>query len=93
MPTSLLVPDDFVVPAGLRTETFVLEPLGVRHNALDHAAWTSSIEHIRLTPGFDVNVRSWVRADRAELDKPLYEVVSGWLADSWPFANPDYAAR
>lgn len=150
MPTSTLVPGDFAVPAGLQTETFVLEPLGVRHNALDYAAWTSSIEHIRLTPGFldsswpklmsaeenradlarherdfaervgftytvldpgpgdvvgcvylypskrpgfDVDVRSWVRADRAELDKPLYEVVSGWLADSWPFANPDYAAR
>jgi hypothetical protein len=46
------VPDDFTVPAGLRTDTFALEPLGVRHNDLDYAAWTSSIEHIRHTPGF-----------------------------------------
>jgi hypothetical protein len=42
---------------------------------------------------YDVDVRSWVRADRAELDKPLYDAVSQWLADSWPFARPDYAAR
>ncbi len=43
--------------------------------------------------GYDVDVRSWVRADRAELDKPLYDLVCHWLADSWPFARPDYAAR
>ena len=43
--------------------------------------------------GYDVDVRSWVRADRAELDKPLYDVISQWLADSWPFAKPDYASR
>jgi hypothetical protein len=42
---------------------------------------------------YDVDVRSWVRADRAELDKPLYEAISQWLADSWPFARPDYAPR
>ena len=42
---------------------------------------------------YDVDVRSWVSAARAELDKPLHEVVSGWLAESWPFRNPDYAAR
>lgn len=129
---------------------FALEPLTVRHNEPDYAAWTSSIEHIRQTPGFagrswprpmspeenagdlarherdfadragftytvldhasgdvigcvyfyppkrsgyDVDVRSWVRASRAELDKPLYELVSGWLARDWPFTNPDYAPR
>jgi hypothetical protein len=134
----------------LRTELFVLEPLGPEHNEADYAAWTPSIEHIRQTPGFphgtwpapmsleqnggdlarhardfadrsgftytvlepasgdvigcvyfyppgregyDVDVRSWVRADRAELDKPLYNLISQWLADSWPFARPDYAAR
>jgi hypothetical protein len=43
--------------------------------------------------GYDVDVRSWVRADRAELDKPLYEQVCGWLARDWPFPNPDYAPR
>jgi hypothetical protein len=34
-----------------------------------------------------------LRADRAELDLPLYDLVSGWLADAWPFRNPDYAKR
>ena len=47
-----LVPDDFVVPPPLTTEHFRLEPLGPRHNDVDHAAWTTSIEHIRATPGF-----------------------------------------
>jgi hypothetical protein len=30
----------------------VLVPLGPEHNERDHAAWTSSIDHIRATPGF-----------------------------------------
>jgi len=150
MQSSPLVPDDFAVPAGLRTEVFGLEPLSVRHNEQDYTAWTSSIEHISQTPGFpggswpklmsaeenaadlarherdfanrvgftytvldadtgvvigcvyiypskigdhDVDVRSWVSADRADLDKPLYEVVSSWLARDWPFTSPDYAPR
>ena len=151
MNTSALVPDDFAVPDGLRTELFVIEPLDVRHNVADHAAWTSSIDHIRATPGFagrrwpsrpmsleenaadlvkhardfagrtgfaytvldpasgevigcvyfypprrsgyDVDVRSWVRADHAGLDKPLHDLVRQWLADAWPFQRPDYAER
>ena len=148
--TSPLVPEGFAVPAGLRSELFVLEPLGVQHNVADHAAWTSSIEHIRATPGFagrtwpapmslqenaadlvkhaqdfadrtgftytvldpasgdvigcvyiypprrsgyDVDVRSWVRADHAGLDKPLHDLVCQWLACAWPFQKPDYAER
>ncbi len=39
-------------PEGLRTEHFLLEPLGPQHNDADHAAWMSSIDHIRATPGF-----------------------------------------
>lgn len=147
----MLVPEDFAVPAGIRGDLFILEPLDVRHNESDLAAWTSSIEHIKATPGFadrswperpmslaenaadldqhardfadktgftytvlepgsgevigcvyfypprrpgyDVDVRSWVRADRAELDKPLHDAVRRWLAEDWPFRNPDYAAR
>ncbi len=150
-PSVPLVPADFAVPAGLRTGLFVLEPLQVRHNAADLAAWTSSIDHIKATPGFaghgwpdrpmspaenaadlarhaqdfanrtgftytvldpgrgevigcvyfypprrdgyDLDVRSWVRADRAELDKSLYDAVRHWLAKVWPFRQPDYAAR
>ena len=46
------VPDDFVVPTGLAAAGFRLEPLGPQHNESDHRAWTSSIDHIRATPGF-----------------------------------------
>src|SRR6185295_8671575 len=43
------VPDEFPVPRTLTNARFRLEPLGPQHNAADHAAWTSSIEHIRAT--------------------------------------------
>jgi hypothetical protein len=46
------VPADFTIPDGLTAEQFRLEPLGVRHNAADYAAWTASIQHIQATPGF-----------------------------------------
>ena len=46
------VPDDFAVPRELVTGEFRLEPLGPQHNAGDYEAWTSSMEHIRATPGF-----------------------------------------
>ena len=46
------VPDDFQPPLGLAAEQFLLEPLGPEHNEDDHEAWSSSIEHIRATPGF-----------------------------------------
>jgi hypothetical protein len=146
-----LVPPDFVVPTGAVSTLFVLEPLRPEHNTADLAAWTSSIDHIRDTPGFvgrpwpdrpltleenladlvrhaedfakrtgftytvldpqsndvvgcvylypsrrdgyDVDVRSWVRSDRADLDKPLYDFVCEWLAGVWPFSGPDYAGR
>ena len=146
-----LVGHDFAVPSGAATTLFVLEPLGPQHNAADLAAWTSSIAHIRATPGFagrpwpdrpfsleenetdlvrhaedfanrtgftytvldpatgevigcvyfypprrdgyDVEVRSWVTADRADLDKPLYQFVCQWLSGVWPFGEPDYAER
>lgn len=145
------VPTDFVVPTELITPQFRLEPLGPEHNAADYAAWTTSIGHIRATPGFQgswppvdgmsleanlgdlqrhaddfaqrrgftytvlaagsgevigcvyiypsrndahiADVRSWVRADRAELDVVLYEAVSTWLATLWPFGTIDYASR
>ncbi|MDJ0791220.1 MAG: N-acetyltransferase [Acidimicrobiia bacterium] len=47
-----LVPDDFAVPERLDGPGFRLEPLGPRHNERDYAAWMSSIDHIRATPGF-----------------------------------------
>jgi hypothetical protein len=48
----LFVPAEFDVPRGFVATGFVLEPLGPQHNDADYSAWTSSIEHIRATPGF-----------------------------------------
>jgi hypothetical protein len=143
------VPADFAVPGGLVTAQFRLEPLAPEHNARDYAAWSSSMAHIRATPGFDsrwpremsleenrgdlerhagdfakrsgftytvldpesdevigcvyiypagesihnARMKSWVRADRAQLDIPLWRAVSDWLDSAWPFAQVDYAAR
>ena len=144
------VPDDFAVPRELVGEEFRLEPLGPEHNEGDYRAWTSSMPHIRATPGFGdwswpremtpaenlgdlerhaadfaarsgftytvralgsdeiigcvyiyplasgepgADVRSWVSADRAALDVPLYEAVSEWLRSTWPFAVVSYAPR
>ncbi len=141
------VPEGFVVPRELTGPGFRLEPLGPRHNESDHAAWMSSVAHIRTTPGFPwgswppeagltlaenlrdleehaadfdqrkgftytvldgervvgcvyiypskaepgiVMVRSWVTADRAELDLPLHDAVAEWLASDWPFAEVRY---
>ena len=47
-----LVPAGFPVPTRYATGPFVLEALGPEHNERDHAAWSSSIEHIRATEGF-----------------------------------------
>jgi len=55
------VPDDFEVPRSLAGEGFRLEPLGPEHNEGDYRAWTSSIAHIRSTPGF--KGRSWPPPD------------------------------
>lgn len=146
------VPADFTVPRELVAPPFRLEPLGPQHNGPDYAAWTSSIEHIRATPGFagrkwpdpamssddnladlekhaadfaeragftytvteiasgetigcvyiyhptrdehhDARVLSWVRADRASLDVPLYDAVSAWLSAAWPFQEVSYHPR
>ena len=146
------VPDDFDPPRELMLPAFRLVPLGAEHNGSDHAAWMSSIAHIRATPGFehsdwpplegmtleanlrdleqhardfaertgftftvlrpgteevigclyiypaqdeehDAQVRSWVRADVAELDAPLHAAVTRWLADRWPFERARYADR
>jgi hypothetical protein len=46
------IPDDFEPPRGLVSDRFLLEPLGPEHDQDDHEAWSSSIEHIRATPGF-----------------------------------------
>ena len=144
-----IVAPEFDVPTTLRDPRFVLVPLGPQHNERDYAAWTTSIDHLRSTPGFpwgdwphemtlDANrgdleehaadfatrrgftytvldpadgdvigcvyiyprrdgpgaqVRSWVRADRADLDVPLAEGVAAWLEAGWPFEHVYYAGR
>ncbi|MDT0466983.1 N-acetyltransferase [Streptomyces gibsoniae] len=141
------VPADFTVPRGFRDATFHLVPLGPEHNDRDYRAWTSSMDHIQRTPGFErygwpvpmtpeenlrdlrrhredfehrvgftysvligddvigcvyiypagrpghATVRSWVREDHAELDAPLYELVSAWLRQTWPFHDFSYSPR
>jgi len=52
MGDGLFVPEDFVVAERLIARDFRLTPLGPQHNEADYAAWTSSIDHIRATPGF-----------------------------------------
>jgi hypothetical protein len=47
------VPAAFDPPSGLDDPRFRLRPLGPEHNASDHAAWTSSMDHIHATPGFE----------------------------------------
>ena len=150
--TADFVPRDFDPPTTLVTEHFVLEPLGPEHNESDHAAWTSSIAHIRTTPGYpdgswppaegmsleanradlerhradfaarrgftftvlepdsrqvigcvylypsaspehDVEVLSWVRADRAALDTAVADAVAAWLDTEWPWDRPDRRGR
>ncbi len=152
MTANEFVPGDFDPPTSLSTHQFRLEPLGPQHNESDHAAWMSSIEHIRATTGwtdwrwpprdgmtleenhgdlerhagdfarrtgftftvlephedtvigcvylypsrseeFDVMARSWVRADKAELDEPLADAVAHWLATAWPWQRVDRGGR
>ena len=48
----MFVPEGFEPPRGLVTDRFTLEPLGPEHNERDHVAWSSSIDHIRSSPGY-----------------------------------------
>jgi hypothetical protein len=52
MTPDVFVPVGFDPPTSLATGQFHLEPLGPQHDQADHAAWMSSIEHIRSTPGY-----------------------------------------
>lgn len=66
------VPEAFEVPAKLHADGFRLVPLGPRHNGADHAAWSSSMDHIRATPGFEG--RGWPQPmsldqNRADLER------------------------
>jgi hypothetical protein len=63
------VPGDFLVPRELVTPRFRLEPLGPEHNERDHAAWTSSIDHVRATPGYPDG--SWPPVEGMSLERNL----------------------
>ena len=66
------VPEDFAVPERLSTPSFLLTPLGPEHNVADHVAWSTSIEHIRATPGF--NDWDWPPAEGMALDENLADL-------------------
>jgi hypothetical protein len=70
--TQPFVPDEFVVPQGLVGPGFRLEPLGPQHNESDHRAWTSSIDHIRATPGYPDG--RWPPVDGMSLDENLRDL-------------------
>lgn len=66
------VPAGFSAPTTLSTERFRLEPLGPQHNLADHAAWTSSIDHIRSTSGYPDG--SWPPPDGMSLEANLADL-------------------
>jgi hypothetical protein len=73
------VPDTFVPPLELDHPRFRLRPLGPEHNESDYAAWTSSIPHIRATPGYAE--RSWphemtLDENRADLERHAAEFAA-----------------
>ena len=68
----MFVPAEFTVPQRLETPLFVLEPLGPQHNDADYAAWSSSMEHIHASPGWEGS--TWPREmsleeNRADLER------------------------
>ncbi len=69
MAESPFVPTDFDPPTAFVSDHFRLEPLGPQHNEADHAAWTSSIAHVRSTPGFPDG--NWPPPEGMSLDRNL----------------------
>jgi hypothetical protein len=57
--TEPLLPAGFDPPTEFTAGDFRLEPLGPQHNERDYQAWTSSMDHIRRSPGFPDG--SWPR--------------------------------
>ena len=67
-----LIPMDFDVPRTFSGPGFRCEPLGPEHNERDHAAWMSSLDHIRATPGFE----DWSWPTPMDLDANRADLVS-----------------
>jgi hypothetical protein len=72
MATEPFVPAGYEPPTSLVTQWFRLEPLGPQHNDADHAAWMSSIAHIRATPGFPDG--QWPPPDGMSLEANLADL-------------------
>lgn len=72
MAADQFVPLEFDPPTSLVTDQLRLEPLGPEHNQADHAAWMSSIEHIRSTPGYPDG--SWPPRAGMTLDENLLDL-------------------
>ncbi len=75
----MFVPVGFEPPRGLEVSDFRLEPLGPEHNERDHEAWSSSIEHIRSSPGYPDG--SWPRPmsldeNRADLERHAHDFAA-----------------
>jgi hypothetical protein len=72
MTSDNFVPVGFDPPTSLVTDRFILEPLGPQHNEADRAAWMSSIEHIRSTPGYPDG--RWPPANGLTLEENLKDL-------------------
>ena len=72
MSSDEFVPVGFDPPTSLATDKFRLEPLGPQHNEADLAAWMSSIDHIRSTPGYPDG--NWPPRDGMTLEQNLADL-------------------
>ena len=77
--SAAFVPAGFDPPTDFSAGELRLEPLGPQHNESDYAAWTSSIEHIRRSPGFPDG--RWPREmsldeNRADLERHARDFVA-----------------
>ncbi|NNC41375.1 MAG: N-acetyltransferase [Acidimicrobiia bacterium] len=70
------VPPDFDVPTHFVGPGFHLEPLDAHHNPRDYEAWTTSMDHITATPGFE----NWGWPHPMSLEENLADLV-GHAAD------------
>ena len=89
------VPDGFAVPRELVTEEFA-QRSGFTYTVLEGGSGrVIGCVYIYPSKGADgaADVRSWVRADRADLDVALHDAVAAWLEDAWPFTAVSYAPR
>jgi hypothetical protein len=68
---------------------------GFTYTVLDTDGEVIGCAYIYPSKREDMNghVQSWVRRDRSDLDRPLYQSVHAWLATDWPFRTFEYGER